>query len=206
MKRNFIACAMLGAVGVFAGLALAADVAPGKGQGWTGVTNPQDVIHARQELMGHIEELMEPIDTITLKGKPVTNPDALRESAGVIGAMLLSLPHLFPPTTNRYDPKVEQPETLALPGIWKDFPTFYKLAAAASTTAEAMTEVKGTRAAAHREPQATCELRCVPHAVSAAVCAAEGAALRRELRFRVGDREEVDARLESLPCPLQTPT
>ena len=48
-------------------MALAADAAPGNGQGWTGITKPKDVIAARQELMEHIEELMEPIDTITVK-------------------------------------------------------------------------------------------------------------------------------------------
>ena len=53
------------------------------------------------------------------------------------------MPHLFPPTTNRYDPKAEQPQTLALPGIWQSFGSFYKLAAAASTAAESMAEAKG---------------------------------------------------------------
>jgi cytochrome c556 len=105
------------------------------------VTNPKDVIAARQELMEHIEELMEPIDTITVK--EVKDRDQLRINAEVIGAMLLAVPHLFPPTTNRYDPKAEEPATLALPGIWKDFGSFYKLAAAASTAADSMAEAKG---------------------------------------------------------------
>ena len=68
------------------------------------------------------------------------NPDVIRANASIIGAMLLSLPHLFPPTTNLYDPKVEMPKTLALPPIWKDFGSFYKLAAAAASAADAMEE------------------------------------------------------------------
>jgi hypothetical protein len=41
----------------------AADRQPRSGQGWTGITRPKDVIAARQELMEHIQLLMEPIDT-----------------------------------------------------------------------------------------------------------------------------------------------
>jgi cytochrome c556 len=67
----------------------------------------------------------------------------LHQNAEVIGAMLLAVPHLFPPTTNHFDPKVRDPETLALPAIWKDFGTFYRLAAAASAAAEKMAEAEG---------------------------------------------------------------
>jgi cytochrome c556 len=144
MGRIFIVHAMLATTAAFAGIALAADATPGQGPGWTGITNPQDVITARQELMEHIEVLMEPIDTITVKGKPVDHPDQLRASAEVIAAMLLAVPHLFPPTTNLYDPKAKEPATLALPPIWKDWGSFYTLAAAASKAAEAMAETKGT--------------------------------------------------------------
>jgi cytochrome c556 len=106
--------------------ALGADSGPGKGMGWTGITNPADVITARQELMEHIEELMEPIDTIQVR--EVRDVAQLRTNAQVIGAMLLAVPHLFPPTTNLYDPKLQIPKTLALPQIWKDFGNFYGLA------------------------------------------------------------------------------
>jgi cytochrome c556 len=121
--------------------ALAADATPGQGPGWTGVTKPKDVITARQELMEHIELLMEPIDTITVKD--VTNVEQLHTSAEAISAMLLALPHLFPPTTNLYDPRVKEPETLALPAIWTDFDTFYRLAGAASKAAEEMSQTNG---------------------------------------------------------------
>jgi cytochrome c556 len=141
MTRITIARALLVTAGALGGLALGADAPQGQGPGWTGITNPKDVITARQELMEHIELLMEPIDTIQVKD--VTNPDGLRTAAATIESMLLAVPHLFPPTTNRYDPKVEEPETLALPGIWRDFGSFYKLAAAAASAAEKMSETEG---------------------------------------------------------------
>jgi cytochrome c556 len=140
MHRVRIASAVVFAIAV-GGVTHAADPAPTPGPGWTGVTKPADVITARQEIMEHAEILMEPIDTITIK--EVTHPDRLRSNAEAIEAMLGALPHLFPPTTNLYDPKVQEPATLALPAIWKDFPTFYKLAMAASSAAEAMAETHG---------------------------------------------------------------
>ncbi len=141
MKKSLALRLLFAVAGALVGTALAADTAPGQGPGWTGVTNPQDVIVARQELMEHIEILMEPIDTITVKD--FSSTDQLRTNSEAIGAMLAAVPHLFPPTTNHFDPKVRDPETLALPAIWKDFGSFYKLAAAASSAAESMSETKG---------------------------------------------------------------
>ena len=69
--------------------------------------------------MEHMEILMQPIDTITVE--EVRNVHQLHANAEAISGMLLAVPHLFPPTTNLYDPKVQQPVTLALPTIWKDF-------------------------------------------------------------------------------------
>jgi cytochrome c556 len=125
----------------FGGIAHAADPVPGGGPGWTGITHPKDVITARQELMEHIEILMEPIDTITVE--EVKNAAQLRANAEAIAAMLGALPHLFPPTTNLYDPRMPKPATLALPAIWKDFGNFYKLAGAAVSAADAMAETHG---------------------------------------------------------------
>jgi len=145
-------CALLATTAALAGTA-----APGQGEGWTGVTKPQDVITARQELMEHIEELMEPIDTIQVRD--TNDLDTLRHNGEVISAMLLALPHLFPPTTNLYDPKVAEPATLALPGIWKNFDSFYKLAGAAATAAEKMSETQGKEPlrAASRALRASCD-------------------------------------------------
>jgi cytochrome c556 len=141
MTGALIARAVFVAVAATMGVALAADATPGQGPGWTGVTKPKEVIAARQELMEHIELLMEPIDTITVKEGG--NVEQLHISAETISAMLLAVPHLFPPTTNLYDPKAEDPATLALPAIWKDFDTFYRLAGAASKAAEEMAETNG---------------------------------------------------------------
>lgn len=132
-RRMLMICALLATTA-----APAQDV--GKGQGWTGVTRPREVIVARQELMEHIEELMEPIDTIQVKDS--NDLATLRHNGEVISAMLLALPHLFPPTTNLYDPKVTQPETLALPPIWKSFDNFYTLATAASKAAADLSETE----------------------------------------------------------------
>lgn len=141
MTRTLIVCAWLGTAAALAGVTHAADATP-QGPGWTGLTNPKDLINARQELMEHIEILMEPIDTIQVK--EVRDPAQLHAAAETISAMLLAVPHLFPPTTNLYDPKVQMPATLALPAIWKNFGTFYQLAAAASSAAQAMTNAEGT--------------------------------------------------------------
>ena len=142
MRRVLIARALLATVAALAGVALAADAAaPGNGPGWTGITNPKDVITARQELMEEIEHLMEPIDTFQVKDD--ADAEKLRASAGTIAAMLLAVPHLFPPPTNLHDPTTLMPETLALPAIWKDFGAFYKLAANASSAAQKMAETTG---------------------------------------------------------------
>lgn len=112
--------------------------------GWTGATHPQDVIFARRELMEHADELMRPIDRLELG--EYADPAVLQEHAEVIGAMLRSLPHLFPPTTNLDDPKVKPPVTLALPAIWQNFDGFYALAGAAADAAGAMAEAQGREA------------------------------------------------------------
>lgn len=119
----------------------AADARPGTGPGWTGLSQPKAMITARQELMEHIELLMQPIDTLTVE--PVKDAQQVRTNAEVIGAMLLAVPHLFPPTTNRFDPKAAEPETLALPAVWKSFDAFYRLAQASSRAAEAMAQATG---------------------------------------------------------------
>ena len=139
-KRFFILCLTFAT----AAGALAGKPVPGPGQGWTGVTNPQDLIIARQTLMTRLEELMKPIDTYTVdKTIPLAT---IAANAETISAVLLTVPHLFPPTTNLYDPRVKLPETLALPNIWKDFKTFYALAAATSDAADDLAHTTGVDA------------------------------------------------------------
>jgi cytochrome c556 len=140
-----------------AGAVIAADSAPLAGSGWTGLTKPKDVIHARGELMDHMEELMQPIDTITVG--PVKNVEQLRFNAQVVGAILTAVPHLFPPTTNLYDSKNLTPETIALPAIWQNWDTFYQLAQSASKAADDFAATKGDAAmrAASRKLRASCD-------------------------------------------------
>ncbi|HMA11689.1 MAG TPA: cytochrome c [Steroidobacteraceae bacterium] len=140
------------------GAALAAG-APPPGPGWTGLTKPKDVIHARGELMDHMEELMRPIDTITVTPGPVKNVDQLHFNAEVVGAILTAVPHLFPPTTNLYDPKSTSPETIALPGIWQNWDSFYRLAQAAAKSAEEFAQTTGgpQLRAASRRLRASCD-------------------------------------------------
>jgi cytochrome c556 len=116
--------------------ARADDPAPSNGPGWTGLTNPADVIAARQALMVEIERLMRPIDALEVGEKG--DPAELKSTAHTISQVLLALPHLFPPTTNLYDPNDETPPTIALPAIWQNFPTFYALAGATATAAKTM--------------------------------------------------------------------
>jgi len=113
--------------------AMADDPAPGEGPGWTGITNPLDVIAARQDLMIEIEDLMLPIDTYTVD--PNEDPDELREHAYIISVMMSAIPHLFPPTTNLYEPDNDLTPTLALPQIWQDFSTFTAMAKATTQAA-----------------------------------------------------------------------
>jgi cytochrome c556 len=141
-----------------AGTSIAAD-APPAGAGWTGRTNPKDVIHARAELMEHMEELMRPIDTITVTPGPVKNVDLLHFNAEVIGAILTAVPHLFPPTTNLYDPKTTSPQTIALPAIWQNWDTFYRLAQASAKSAGEFAQTQGgpQLRAASRRLRASCD-------------------------------------------------
>jgi cytochrome c556 len=116
----------------------AAVPAPASDPSLTGLSRPMEVIHARWELMEHVELLMEPIDATQVE--KVKNADQLRTNAEAIAAMLGALPHLFPPTTNLYKPEGPEYPTLALPAIWKNFNGFYSLAMAASRTADEMAE------------------------------------------------------------------
>jgi len=129
MKRFLVLCATFAAAAGIAGMALAGKPVPGTGQGWTGITNPQDLIIA--------------VDFVSEKGDGTTFK---LPNAETISVVLLAIPHLFPPTTNVYDPGVKQPETLALPGIWKDFTTFYTLASATSDAAETLSHATGADA------------------------------------------------------------
>jgi cytochrome c556 len=122
------------------GAVFAADPAPKAGPGWTGLTEPEEVIEAREALMVEMERIMRPLDSYTI-GEPA-DPEELRSIAQTVSQMMLAVPHLFPPTTNLYDPKAETPKTLALPPIWKNWAAFEKLAEASHEEAEKVSKMK----------------------------------------------------------------
>ena len=143
MKIRVI-CSALGALALSA---LAASAVLGQSEAppdAPGVTQPADIIAARTNLMLVLEQLMMPLDYFTAGDDyPL---DVLQANANDIGTLLTVVPHLFPLSTNLYDPDAEIPETLALPAIWEDFATFQGMADAASATALA--------AASERDPDA----------------------------------------------------
>ena len=107
-----------------------------EGPGWTGLTDPAEVIEARRLLMVEAERLMKPIDEYSI-GLP-GDPDALRSAATTLEPLLLALPHLFPPTTNLFDPAAHDPPTVALPSIWQRFAAFQTFAESAERAAAAL--------------------------------------------------------------------
>lgn len=110
--------------------------APVAGPGWTGLTVPGEIIEARRVLMTEAERLMKPIDSFSI-GQPA-DPAALRSAAVTLEALLLSVPHLFPPTTNLFDPQAHDPPTTALPTIWDRFAAFETFAGSAERAAAAL--------------------------------------------------------------------
>lgn len=111
-------------------------VAAVEGPGWTGLTEPGEVIEARRLLMAETERLMKPIDEFSI-GRP-GDADALRSAATTLEPLLLALPHLFPPTTNLFDPAAHDPPTIALPTIWQRFAAFQTFAESAERAAAAL--------------------------------------------------------------------
>ncbi len=107
-----------------------------EGAGWTGLTEPAEVIEARRLLMVEAERLMKPIDEFSI-GAP-GDPAALRSAATTLEPLLLALPHLFPPTTNLFDPAAHDPPTVALPAIWQRFAAFKTFAESAESAAAAL--------------------------------------------------------------------
>jgi len=157
---NTLAGALLAAAACFtlsAGPGLAQTQAQPGAQGWTGTDHVDDVIAARFGLMVETEQLMQPIDAYTI-GEPA-EPQVLRSAVQTIAYLLRALPHLFPPTTNLYDPAAETPKTIALPAIWENFDDFYALAGTAANAAERMAATSDPEAlrAAATELRGACD-------------------------------------------------
>jgi cytochrome c556 len=116
------------------------------------VADPGEVIEARRLLMTEAERLMKAIDGYTL-GEPAA-PAELRSLATTLEPMLLALPHLFPASTDLFDPTVLDPPTIALPAIWQRFAAFRAMAEnsehAAAELAAASDDPQALKAASER--------------------------------------------------------
>jgi cytochrome c556 len=142
---------------VLAGVLVIRDREPALEAGWTGLTEPEEVIEARRVLMIQIEQLMRPIDQYTADGDG--DLAALRSAAATIEAMLLAFPHLFPPATNQFDAEVREPPTYTLPALWDDFGRFLTFNEAAEHAAATMAASEDPEAfrAAGRSLRASCD-------------------------------------------------
>lgn len=99
----------------------------------------KDVIFARKTLMNSICEKMASIEAMISLGQ--IDLDAAREHADAISVMFMAFPHLFPPSSNQWNPNADPDpgtDTYASPELWTRFPDFYRRAAAASQAAHDM--------------------------------------------------------------------
>lgn len=130
---------------------------PVSGEGWTGLSEPEEIIEARRVLMIQMEPLMRPIDAFTA-GEPGDLP-GLRSAAATLESMLLAFPHLFPPTTNRYDPTTRESPTFALPAIWENFAAFRTVSETAVMAAAAIAAAEDEESlrTAGRSLRASCD-------------------------------------------------
>jgi cytochrome c556 len=104
-------------------------------------TASESAIEARRALMVELERLMKPIDSFTAEAS--ADVEAVKSTALSIHALLLATPHLFPPTTNRFDPAAAEPVTLALPAIWEQWSSFMQFNTASTTAAAGLAVASG---------------------------------------------------------------
>jgi cytochrome c556 len=127
------------------------------GSGWTGLTQPGEVIEARRLLMQELERQIAPLDLFTL-GR-AADLDTLRSAAATMEPMLIAFPHLFPPTTNLFQSAQLESPTIALPAIWEDFDAFQQIAIDTEEVAVEITkaETAGQLRTAARRLRARCD-------------------------------------------------
>jgi cytochrome c556 len=102
-------------------------------------TAAKDVIFARKTLMNSICEKMAIIERMIALRQ--IDLDAAREHADAISVMFMAFPHLFPPSSNQWNPNADPDpatDTYASPELWTIFPDFYQRTAAAAQTAHDM--------------------------------------------------------------------
>jgi cytochrome c556 len=120
-------------------LALIAGVVAGAGEAARcqdqSAATPKDAIYARKILMDSIDDHMNAVEGNS--GQAI-DLDTAQQHGETISVMLMAFPHLFPPSTNQWQPNVERDparDTFASPDVWKNFADFYKQASAASKLA-----------------------------------------------------------------------
>jgi cytochrome c556 len=99
----------------------------------------KDVIFARKTLMNSICEKMGGIERMIALRQ--IDLDAARGHADAISVMIMAFPHLFPPSSNQWNPNVDPDpasDTYASPELWTRFSEFYQRTAAAAQTAHDM--------------------------------------------------------------------
>jgi cytochrome c556 len=96
----------------------------------------KDVIFARKTLMDSICEKMARIERmISLRQ---IDFDEAGGNADAMSAMFMAFPHLFPPSSNQWNPNADPDpatDTYASPELWTGFSDFYQRSAAAAKTA-----------------------------------------------------------------------
>ena len=105
---------------------------------------PMDTIFARKILMGAIDMNMDEIETMLAPGGKFEPAEAV-EHSDTISIMLMSFPHLFPPSTNQWQPNADRDpatDTFASPDLWRNFADFYQRAQTASKLALDATRAK----------------------------------------------------------------
>src|SRR5262245_7581055 len=134
LNKRFVRCgvAALGLLGV---VVVGADLG-GVALGQDNSIAPGDVILARKGLMEAIGNSMDALEAIVTASKVDLAEGS--DHADTISVMLLSFPHLFPPSTNQWKPNAQRDpgrDTFAAPEVWTNYADFYKRADAASKVA-----------------------------------------------------------------------
>jgi cytochrome c556 len=97
----------------------------------------KDEIFARKILMDTIDTNMDDIDWMLHSGKPIDLTQTYQH-ADTMSVMLMAFPHLFPPSTNQWQPNAKRDparDTFASPDIWTNFTDFYQQTTTASKLA-----------------------------------------------------------------------
>jgi cytochrome c556 len=134
LLRNFRITAALRHAVMVAGLLTTSHAAPAQDQS---TPPPKDTIFARKILMGSIDANMDEIETMIATGSSFSLADG-REHADLISIMLMAFPHMFPSSTNQWNPGADRDpatDTYASPDVWTNFADFYRRATDASKIA-----------------------------------------------------------------------